>query len=158
MGQREGLSYFDISKISQRYECSKTSGSGLNLGAIASGFFSGSNSINRPIYRPSVRPNLQSSFRPSSSPTRRPTTRPLTNSASNSAFATASNAASSYGFAGREDFNIPNQFKDVFNIYTSPQFWQRFISSWFFPQPQPRLPRQYTYHDYPYSFGQEFYG
>lgn len=154
MGQREGLSYIDISKISRRYECFKTPGSALNLGGFSSGFFSGSNSVNRPIHRPSVRPNWQSIYRPSSPSTGRPTTRPSTNSA----FATGSNSAGSYGFAGREDFNLPNQFKDVFNIYTSPQFWQRLIGSWFFPQSQPRLPRQHTYHDYPYSFGQEYYG
>lgn len=131
MGQREELSHLDITKISRMYECNRRPQFGFGLGSIASGIFSATQSGNHLAARP----------------------KPPTNSAGNSGFSSGSNSGAASAFAGREDFGQWNPFKDIFNTYTSPRFWQRFIGSWLSQQPQPR---QQTYNDYPYpySFGQ----
>lgn len=94
MGQRDGLSQYDILKLGRMYECDKKPASGFD--AIA---------------------------------------------------ATINNSISS----GRFEFG-----RQLFNTYTSPQFWQRLFHTWFYPQSQPQIQpqrRRNYYHDYGYLSG-----
>lgn len=55
-----------------------------------------------------------------------------------------SNAGPLSGFSGRDDPIRRNPFQQLFNAYTSPQFWQEIFNSFLVPQAQPQQ------FDYPY--------
>lgn len=130
MGQRDTFSASDIGKINRMYQCNRKPSFGFGLTG------------NGPATFPAT---IQHST----------TQRPISH------FGLINSNTNAAG-GSRED---RNPIREIFKAYTSSQFWQRLFSSWLFSQPQPRhqLPQQF-YSDaaygtnYPYFFGQGYYG
>lgn len=70
------------------------------------------------------------------------------NAVSNSGITTDSNAGHSIGANINRHLHYG---RELFNTYTSPQFWQRFVGSFLFPQPA-RYHQNYN-DGYLYGFG-----
>lgn len=101
MGQRDGFTNSDLTKLARMYKCDLTQ---TNVNAVSA-------------------------------------TKPIINAIANG--------------VNKNNLNNHQQFqfgRQLFNAYTSPEFWQRLFNSWAFPQPQHFRYPDRNYNDYG-SFG-----